>query len=626
MMETKYSMDKIKVSFKNDYSELAHPQVLAKLASVESTQFEGYSLDVYSLKAVELIKEKIKAPQAAVHLVSGGTQANLTVISSILRPHEAVISCETGHIFTHETGAIEATGHKICAVKGENGKLTPKDIENVLTYHTDEHMVKPKLVFVSLSTELGSIYTKRELTEISGYCKEHKLYLHVDGARLGAGISSPVCDLDYSDIARLSDTFYIGGTKNGILFGEAIVICNEKLQEDFRYYIKQKGGLLAKGASIGLQFLALLEKESSDVHDLYDELAMKANAMAMELAGGIKELGYEFFSEPETNQIFPIFPNSIVSLLREYYDFHDWADAGEDKKAIRLVVSWATKLETIEKFLRDLKMISPTSEKKTAKDLPLSDISLEKVTLKKATIEKAPLEEAPLEEVILEEVSPEEVSPEEVLSEEDALEKAILEQTASQIKGTSFTLESDDSNYEIEFSNQELRQLKGQISKLQTWAKEDTPDLEKTVKAMHEKQIELRDKLKPIKRRIKTLDEHITQANIYQRHKDINTLYKQQKNKEAFYEVHRRAITQFQAAERYFKGVLKGKSSTLPIKTWKTERENLMADRARLNREYFTLKSEADDVYKRLRGVKKIMKDDTKATQHIQTWDMSSDK
>ena len=347
-------MSNTKISFKNDYSELAHPQVLAKLASIESTQFDGYGLDVYSLKAEELIKMKINAPHAKVYLVSGGTQANLIVISSVLRPHEAVISCETGHIFTHETGAIEATGHKICAVKGENAKLTSKDIKNVLNEHQNEHMVKPKLVYLSLSTELGSVYTKNELEEIYECCRENNLYLHIDGARLGAGINSPACDLSYSDIAHFSDTFFMGGTKNGILFGEAIVICNEKLQEDFRYTIKQKGGLLSKGASLGLQFLALLEKESSDADDLYDELAKKANAMAMELANGIRELGYEFFSEPETNQIFPIFPCSTINLLREYYDFHDWADISEGYKAIRLVVSWATSLETIKKFLSDL--------------------------------------------------------------------------------------------------------------------------------------------------------------------------------------------------------------------------------------------------------------------------------
>ena len=607
-------MDKVKVSFKNDYSELAHPQVLAKLASVEATQFEGYGLDVYSQKAAELIKEKINAPQAEIHLVSGGTQANLIVISSLLRPHEAVISCESAHIFTHETGAIEATGHKICTVKGENGKLTPKDIESVLVYHEDEHMVKPKLVFVSLSTELGSIYTKKELTEIFDYCKENDLYLHIDGARLGAGISSPVCDLSYSDIACLSDTFYIGGTKNGILFGEAIVICNENLQEDFRYFIKQKGGLLAKGASIGLQFLALFEKESSDVHDLYDELAMKANAMAMELASGIKEQGYEFFTEPETNQIFPIFPNSIINLLREYYDFHDWADIDGESKAIRLVVSWATKLETIEILLKDLKMINPNTKKSETVDSDSSEISLEKVTI----------EQSPASEVAFEEITLNEVAQDDDLSEDTDLEKAILEQTASQIMGGTFTVESDDINYKMEFSNQELRQLRGQISKLQNWVKEDTPDLEKTVKAMHEKQNELRDKLKPLKRRIKTLDEHIIQADIYQRHKDINTLYKQQKNKEAFYSVHRKEITQFQAAERYLKGVLKGKS-TLPLKTWKAERENLIADRARLNREYYILKTEADDIYKRLRGVKNILKEDTKTAQQIKIWNMSND-
>ena len=351
-------MNKEKYSFKNDYSELIHLKVLSKLGSISGVQFDGYGLDGFTEEAKRLIREKINQPDAYVHLVSGGTQANLIVLSSILRPHEAVISCETGHIFTHETGAIEATGHKICAVAGVDGKLTVEDIDGVVKSHTDEHMVKPKVVFVSLSTEVGSVYTKGELTAISNYCSDHALYLYLDGARLGAGLASLACDLTYHDIARLTDAFYIGGTKNGMLCGEAIVISNKNLQEDFRYHVKQKGGLLAKGASLGLQFIPMFEEKNQDGEDLYDQLAHRANRVAMKLADGIKSLGYEFYTEPETNQIFPIFSFEILDKLHELYGFYDWAEVGEGKMAVRLVTSWATPEEMIDEFLKDLNMLA----------------------------------------------------------------------------------------------------------------------------------------------------------------------------------------------------------------------------------------------------------------------------
>ena len=348
---------KVKYSFMNDYSELVHPQVLSKLASIGTAQFDGYGLDEFSEIAKNLIKEKIGKPDADVHLVSGGTGANLTVLSSILRPYEAVISCETGHISIHETGAIEATGHKICTAKGVDGKLTVEEIDGVVKFHTDEHMVKPKVVFVSLSTEVGSVYTKEELTKISNYCGENALYLYLDGARLGAGINSLACDLTYGDIARLTDAFYIGGTKNGMLCGEAIVICNKKLQEDFRYHIKQKGGLLSKGATLGVQFIAMFEEKNEAGEDLYDQLAKRAYSLAMKLAKGIEDLGYEFLAEPTTNQVFPIFPVEVSEKLHQLYGFYDWMGVGEEKVAVRLVTSWATPEERVGEFLKDLEEI-----------------------------------------------------------------------------------------------------------------------------------------------------------------------------------------------------------------------------------------------------------------------------
>ena len=342
----------LKHSFKNDYSEMAHPKVLEALSVVGNTQFEGYGLDEHSVEASKMIRKMIKVPSADVHFISGGTHANLVVISSALRPHEAVIAPESGHIFVHETGAIEATGHKICTRKGRNGKLSVYDIESVIAEHQgDEHMVKPRLVYLSLSTECGTVYNRAELAVISEYCRSYGLYLYIDGARLGAAINSNECDLKYSDVAKLADAFFIGGTKNGALFGEAIVITNELLKEDFRYHLKQRGGLLAKTAAIGVQFKALF------TDDLYNELARNSNAMAGWLASGIEDLGYEFLYPVETNLIVPVFPTGIVKKLHRSYGFYDWQNLG-DMTAVRLLTSWATTENVVNEFIADLLALS----------------------------------------------------------------------------------------------------------------------------------------------------------------------------------------------------------------------------------------------------------------------------
>jgi len=338
----------MKYSFKNDYSEIAHPKVLEALSAIGNKQFEGYGLDEYSIGAAGLIRNIFKADNADVFFISGGTHANLVLISSALRPHEAVIAAKSGHIFVHETGAIEATGHKICTREGTNGKLSVSDIESVISEHGgDEHMVKPRLVYISLSTECGTVYSKAELTAISEYCSKNELYLYIDGARLGAAINSPVCDLTYGDIADLSDAFFIGGTKNGALFGEAIVICKDEIKKDFRFLLKQRGALLAKGAAIGLQFNALF----SD--GLYDELAAYSNAGAKRLADGIKKIGFNFLYPVETNLIIPILPVDVAKKLHKLYGFYDWQNLG-DQVAVRLLTSWATPDEKIDEFLAAL--------------------------------------------------------------------------------------------------------------------------------------------------------------------------------------------------------------------------------------------------------------------------------
>ena len=269
-----------------------------------------------------------------IHLFPGGTQENLTAISAFLRPHEAVIAANTGHILVHETGAIEATGHKIISMDSSDGKLTAGHLQAALDIHTDEHMVKPRLVYISNSTEIGSIYRKIELEQLSRFCRENSLFLYVDGARLGSALCSEESDMTLSDLAELTDAFYIGGTKNGALLGEALVICKESLKEDFRFHIKQKGALLAKGKLLGIQFLELFRD------DLYFELARHANEMAALLRQGIMEAGYSFFSNSTSNQIFPIFPNAMIERLQKNFSFYIWKELDEAHSAVRLVTSW----------------------------------------------------------------------------------------------------------------------------------------------------------------------------------------------------------------------------------------------------------------------------------------------
>jgi Threonine aldolase len=339
-------------SFKNDYSEGAHPRILNALVESNFEQTAGYGEDAYSLKAIEIIKEKIKDNNVDIHFFMGGTQTNLTAISAFLRPHEAAIAANTGHILVHETGAIEATGHKTISIEVPDGKLRPSDIQLALDEHTDEHMVKPKLVYISNSTEIGTIYTKSELEKLKYFCKENNLFLFLDGARLGSALCSSGNDLELSDLANLTDAFYIGGTKNGALLGEALVICNDSLKVDFRFHIKQKGAMLAKGRILGIQFLELFKD------DLYFELARHANKMADLLKEGISSIGYEYLIDSPSNQIFPILPNTIIEKLKENYSFIVWSKVDANFSSIRLVTSWATSEHAVETFISDLKALS----------------------------------------------------------------------------------------------------------------------------------------------------------------------------------------------------------------------------------------------------------------------------
>lgn len=337
-------------SFKNDYSEGAHPRILEALIKCNMEQSEGYGEDIFTARAIKLIKEKIRREDVDVHLLVGGTQTNLTALSAFLRPHEAVIAADTGHVLVHETGAIEATGHKVISVDVEDGKLTRKNIEAVIEEHTDEHMVKPKLVYISNSTEIGTIYKREEVEELSEVCKKHDLYLYVDGARLGSALCSNENNMKIYELAQLVDAFYIGGTKGGALIGEALVICRDTLKKDFRYHIKQKGALLAKGRILGIQFEELFKD------NLYFDLATHANNMAQILKKGIVDAGYSFMINSSSNQVFPILPNKLINSLEKKYLFLIWEKIDKENSAIRLVTSWATNEEKVLEFIADVKL------------------------------------------------------------------------------------------------------------------------------------------------------------------------------------------------------------------------------------------------------------------------------
>lgn len=338
-----------KHSFCNDYSEGANPSLLEVLAETNDVQEDGYGNDTLSRTARDLLQREIGNRNADIHFVCGGTQANLIVLASLLRPFESVIAAESGHINVHETGAIEATGHKVHALPTSDGKLRPEDVRKLVLGHGDEHMVRPGAVFISNSTELGTVYSRAELEGLAAVCREHGLFLHLDGARLGSALTSRGSDLSLADISRLTDTFYIGGTKNGALLGEAIVINTPALQPWFRYHIKQRGGLLAKGRVIASQFLGLFRD------GLYFTLARHANDMADRLAAGLTEQGFRFATPPRSNQIFPILPDEVVETISRSYNFYIWEKAGPDSSAIRLVTSWATGPEAVDMFLEDVR-------------------------------------------------------------------------------------------------------------------------------------------------------------------------------------------------------------------------------------------------------------------------------
>ena len=341
--------------FHNDYNEACHPKILEKLQENIGKQMGGYSEDTACAHAAELIRSLCKNDDLAVHFLVGGTQANLTVIAATLRPYQAALGADTAHINVHETGAIEATGHKVIGLPTDNGKITAEQVQNAVELHyadeAHEHIPQPKLVYISNPTELGTIYSLRELEEISAVCRKNKLYLFLDGARLGYGLAARGNDVTLADLARLTDVFYIGGTKVGALFGEAVVIANPIIAEDFRYNMKQRGAMLAKGWLLGLQYEALLE------NGLYFRISEHADRMADKLRAVFSELNVPMLVHGVTNQMFPILPDDVLNSIKENFTFSEQMRIDETHRAVRFCTSWATEESAVDALCAELEKL-----------------------------------------------------------------------------------------------------------------------------------------------------------------------------------------------------------------------------------------------------------------------------
>ncbi len=339
------------ISFKNDYSEGAHPIIMEALLKTNIVQSDGYGEDEFSLKAKETLKTLLDAKDSYIRFTVGGTQTNLLVISHLLRPYQGVISTSIGHINTHETGAIEGTGHKVLECVGENGKITPELINKVLDTHESCHMVQPKMVYLSNPNEIGMLYKKAELKAIYDLCKEKGLFFYIDGARLASALTSSYNDISLSDYKDLCDVMYIGGTKCGALFGEAVVFFDKKNAIDFEFSMKQKGALLAKGRLLGIQFNELF-KES-----LYFEIGKYSNEMSMKLKKIFLENNIELLVDSYSNQQFPIMSEEMFNEISKKYSVLSLEKLENSNYLVRFVTSWATKEEDILKFEEDLKTI-----------------------------------------------------------------------------------------------------------------------------------------------------------------------------------------------------------------------------------------------------------------------------
>lgn len=338
-----------KIQFICDYCEGAAPEIIRRLTETNLCQTVGYGEDEYCGSARGKIAARIGREDLDIHFLVGGTQTNATAIASILKPYQGVVCADCGHINVHETGAIEHSGHKVLALPSNQSKITAKQIDECFGEHfgdsNHEHIVQPGMVYISFPTELGMLYTKAELQAMKSVCEKWNVPLYIDGARLGYGLASPYCDVKLEDLPDLCDAFYIGGTKQGALFGEALVIVNPSLRKDFRYYIKQNGGMLAKGRLLGLQFDTLF------TDDLYFRLSESAVQKAFRIRDAFKAAGFEMLSDSPTNQQFVILTPEAESKLSEQFGYEFWQKAHDGLSAVRFCTSWATTDANVDKLI-----------------------------------------------------------------------------------------------------------------------------------------------------------------------------------------------------------------------------------------------------------------------------------
>lgn len=336
-------------NFASDYLEGCTPEILEALIKVNYKQSPGYGEDEYSRLAKQSIAKAIGRNDVDIHFVPGGTPCNILGICSCLKDYQAVICAESGHINVHETGAIEAAGHKILTAPGSNGKISAAEIEAIVKKHTDEHMVQPKMVFISQASEFGTIYSLEELEAIAAVCRQYQLYLYVDGARLANALVAKGNDVSLANLAELADMFYIGGTKNGALLGEAMVIVNDELKKDFRFRLKQRGAMLAKARIMGVSFFVLFN------NDLYLKLANHANKMADALRFIFKTYNIPQYIRSNTNQTFVVISNELLKKIQENYIVTVWGPYDNTHSIVRFVTSWCTKEEAILQFAEFIK-------------------------------------------------------------------------------------------------------------------------------------------------------------------------------------------------------------------------------------------------------------------------------
>ena len=346
-METQH-----KLSFASDYMEGAHPAIIQRLVQTNMEQTSGYGTDEYCERARSLIRKACECPEAAVHFLVGGTQTNATVIDALLNRYEGVIAAQTGHVAVHEAGAIEFGGHKVLPIAGDKGKITAASVKQYLQdFYADgnyEHMVHPGMVYISQPTEYGTLYTKQEMTAISAVCREYHIPLYVDGARLAYALACKENDITLADLATLCDAFYIGGTKCGALFGEAVVIPDPKRSPHFFTIMKQHGALLAKGRLLGIQFETLF------TDDLYLHIGETAIRAADTIRAFLDSHGYpQYFTAP-TNQIFIVLDNTRYAELSKKITFGFWEKKDDSHTVVRIATDWATTPENVEKLLQAL--------------------------------------------------------------------------------------------------------------------------------------------------------------------------------------------------------------------------------------------------------------------------------